>query len=404
MANIWVNSAFDNDQKVQLMQRDALFDVADNDSACVPNYADIIRDTRSAKAFSKVPKVFLANDCIFNCAYCTCRASHECRRYENTPRELAEFSVRLAEKQGHGIFISSAIVRSPDYTQERIVEALRIIRKDFRFKGYAHAKVMPGADPGLIEKTGEYASRLSVNIEVAKSEGYRLIAKNKNKQNILAPMGHISRLIKESAADSKRFALSQTTQMMAGSAGEDDRTILRLSGALYRKYGLSRVYYTAFKYMQPAAGYEHLSFTQTPVWRMARLYQADRLMQLYGFCADEITPETNAFLDANLDPKLSWALRNLHLFPVEVNTAAYETLLRVPGIGIIFAKRILRARAFGPLTHTSLRALGVSLKRCASFITCAGRFDGTHIKNEAMFYQLFAAPLKYPAGEQLSFL
>jgi len=172
---------------------------------------------------------------------------------------------------------------------------------------------------------------------------------------------------------------------MAGSLGEDDRTILRLSSALYQKYGLGRVYYTAFEYQGGARGYDGLAPRQTPSWRMHRLYQADRLMQLYGFTADEIAPEQDAYLQLGFDPKAAWALRNPQLFPVEINTADREALLRVPGIGAASVERILEARRLGSLSFDSLRRIGVSLKRSRHFITCTGKFSGSHRDREVRF-------------------
>ncbi len=377
MTNVLLRQSMDLGEKIKQMRSDARYDVSDDDGACIPDLSAIKSSIRSKAALPKVPKVFLANDCVFNCAYCNCRLSNECkRRYVMTPRELADISVREASQNGRGIFITSAIYKNPDYTEELIIETLKIIRNQHLFGGYVHAKIMPGADPELIREAGKYADRLSVNIEVARSEGYCKIAKQKNRNNILAPMQKISELIAEARSAGgwrqPRFATSQTTQLMAGSTGEDDRTILVLSSALYRKYGLKRVYYTAFHYEQPAAGYD-LPFTATPSWRMSRLYQADRLMQLYGFRPDEIVPEQAPYLLEDIDPKAAFALRNLHLFPVEVNTADYETLLRVPGIGITYAKRIIAARQHCTVTFDVLRKIGVSLKRCRYFILCNGK-------------------------------
>lgn len=381
MANLRIHPDFDLDQKVALMQQDARFDVAEGDLADLNSLAAIRQGVVSRPALAKVPKVFLGNDCVFNCAYCVCRQSNECKRnYALTPWTLAEVAVRQAKQRGSGIFLSSAILRDPDYTQEMIVQTLRIIRQHFRYDAYVHAKVMPGADPRLIWETGRYADRLSVNIEVAQSEGYARVAKNKNRKNILTPMGQISDFILQATEEVRlghpRFAVSQTTQLMAGSTREDDRTILRLTQALYHKYRLSRVYYTAFHYTQPARGYEDLEPVRTPVWRMARLYQADRLIHLYGFEAEELTPSSAPFLSERMDPKLAWALRNLERFPVEVNRADLETLLRVPGIGLTYAKRIVAARRQGILTHEALRSLGVSLKRSRHFLTCNGKYLG----------------------------
>ncbi|MCL2058463.1 MAG: biotin synthase [Oscillospiraceae bacterium] len=347
-------------------------------SANVCGAADIVTT-------SSVPKVFLSNDCAFNCAYCGCRRSFEAKeRYSTAPRELAEIAYAQIGKGCPGVFITSAVFKTPDYTQELIIEALRILRNEMRYSGYLHAKVMPGADPLLIRRTGLYANRLSVNIEVAKSEGYALIAKNKSKENILRPMGDISGLVRAAGEERKIFrhsqftATSHTTQLMAGSLGEDDGTILRLSNALYKKYSLSRIYYTSYQYRYTAKGYEDLPLVNTPAWRMHRLYQADRLMQLYGYSVNDIVPDESEFLlDQNYDPKAAWALRNMQFFPVEVNAADREALLRVPGIGVTGAERILAARRQGRLSFDALKSLGISLKRSKHFITCGGKFSGS---------------------------
>jgi putative DNA modification/repair radical SAM protein len=379
MPNLIVCHEPDPVDKLRIMREDARYDVADDNKA-VPDLTSLKAGFKASQMPPKVPKVFLSNNCIFNCAYCGCRCSNDKRRYLTTPKELAALSVTQARSAGSGIFITSAICKSPDYTQELIIQTLRIIRQDYGYRGYLHAKIMPGADPELIYRTGMLADRMSVNIEVAKSEGYELVAKNKNKNNILTPMGQISGMIQEMRDDSARFkpkfACSQTTQLMAGSTGEDDFTILRLAGALYRKYALKRVYYTAFHYEDPARGYDELPFAATPKWRVARLYQADRLLKLYGFSPEELAPERSPNLARDLDPKAAWALSNLHLFPVEVNKADYETLLRVPGIGITLAKRIVAARRSTTMTFDVLKALGVSLKRSGCFLTCNGKFRG----------------------------
>jgi predicted DNA-binding helix-hairpin-helix protein len=252
---------------------------------------------------------------------------------------------------------------------------------------------MPGTDPLLIAKAGRYANRLSVNIEVAQSSGYDRIAKQKNKINILTPMQQISNLVQYSKQFKKSIspylAASQTTQLMAGSTDETDRTIMTLSKALYKKYHLSRVYYTNFHYMHEAKGYD-LPFVTTPSWRARRLYQADRLQELYGFTPEEITPEAAPNLTEHMDPKISWALRNINLFPIEINRADYEQLLRIPGIGLTYAKKILRARQYGTVTHQTLRRIGVSLKRSNYFITCNGKYEGGNvIDHPEMMEQIF---------------
>jgi len=389
-----VNRSVSPDEKVVLMHNDARYEIAVDSEQRIPDCcaAEVV-------STSSVPKVFLSNDCAFNCAYCGCRRSMEEKvRYRSTPRELAELAYAQVSKGRPGIFITSAVIQTPDYTEELIIETLRILRQDMQYTGYLHAKVMPGTDPLLIHQAGRYANRLSVNIEVAKSEGYALIAKNKNRKNILGPMEDICALIREAKDERRPFATSQTTQLMAGSLGEDDRTILRLSSALYKKYGLSRVYYSAFQYQRKARGYDDLPLRQTPAWRMHRLYQADRLMQLYGFAADEITPEQGAYLEQYFDPKAAWALRNPQWFPVEINSADREALLRVPGIGTVGVERILSARRQGPLSFDSLKKIGVSLKRSKHFITCGGKFCGSYSDSEVR--RTLSGGL---VGEQLAF-
>ena len=249
---------------------------------------------------------------------------------------------------------------------------------------------MPGADPALIAKTGQYASRLSVNIEVVHSTVFSRIAKQKNKQNILGPLRQISLQIRQAREELRPFAVSQTTQLMAGSSDETDRAILTLSDALYRTYRLRRVYYTPFQYRHAAKGYEaeHLPLRQTPQWRMTRLYQADRLIQLYGFTPDDVTPENDPYLHQELDPKTAWALRHLDLYPVEVNRADFETLIRVPGIGITYANRILEARRYATVTHELLKKMRISLKRCACFITCDGKYRGGSMLDSSDLWRL----------------
>jgi len=398
MANIILKSALTVEEKINLMRQDALFDVADDDGACMPDLSAIRKEIKAKPAPPTVPKIFLSNDCLFNCAYCGCRAGNENRQcYTNTPKELADIAVNEANRNGHGIFISSAIFKTADYTTELIIDTLKHIRMAHGYKGYVHAKIMPGTDPGLIRLAGLYANRLSVNIEVAKSEGYAQIARNKTRENILTPMRQISELIKNATQErsrfAPRFATSQTTQLMAGSTGENDYEILRLAKAMYHKYALKRVYYTPFQYKKPVKGYQHLTPTSTPVWRMKRLYQADRLMELYGFTPEEITPDTAPNLLSDFDPKAAWALRNLHLYPVEVNTADYELLLRVPGIGTVFAERIIKARQYCKITHDILKALGVALKRSKHFITCNGKYIGEKKEDENKYRLILFSPL-----------
>ncbi len=381
MANLILPPTLDAADKLHLIQETARFDIADANELTDDEIADLDA-IRAPKSPPTVPKLGLSNDCIFNCSYCSCRAGLECRqRYTCAPRELAEAAVQAAKSNPTlGVFISSGIYKNADYTEELIVETLRIMRQEMRYTGYIHAKIMPGADPELIEQAGWLADRLSVNIELPHSDGYSVIAKQKNKTNILTPMGAISQKIRnhtgEFNASGRRFARSgQTTQMIVGAMKETDRTTMTLSGALYRKYRLRRVYYSPFR-LPRSSHFDFFPEKNTPSWRTRRLYQADRLMQLYGFTVDELLPPDAPNLPFDLDPKAAWALRHLDRFPVEVNTADYETLLRVPGIGITYAKRIIQARRLHTLSHELLRKIGVSLKRARYFITCNGKYTG----------------------------
>jgi len=387
MANLHLKQALTAEDKLALMRQDACFDVADNEA---PGFDRIQKDIRAPKGPATAPKVFLSNDCVFNCSYCGCRCSNSGKtRYASAPREFAQLCMNTARANGGKVFITSAIHKNADYTEELIIEAMRILRREMGYRGYLHAKIMPGCDPELIRRAGLYANRLSVNIEVAKSEGYGVIAHDKNRENILRPMGQISRLIQSGSA----FATSQTTQLMAGSTDEDDFTILNLSNALYGKYRLKRVYYTSYQYRGQAKGYAERPAVSTPQWRTTRLYQADRLLQLYGFTPEEIAPSHAPNLTSDFDPKAAWALRNLHLFPIEVNTADYEMLLRIPGIGVTYAQRILAARRQCRVTHDVLRKLGVSMKRSKHFLTADGKFAGLYVSSPAAFAQVLRSPL-----------
>ena len=392
MSNIIIKPEISAVDKLGLMYEEARFDVADSEEPADMAVSAAMA-VKSPKAPPKVPKIFLSNNCVYNCAYCGCRNTRDKERYCFAPREMAKIAVEAAARSGHGIFLTSAIHKNSDYTQELIIETVKSIRQDHHYRGYLHAKVMPGADPLLIRQTGLYASRLSVNIEVARSEGYDLIAKQKNKSNILSPMGQISRLISAAKLEREQFAFSQTTQLMAGSIGEDDRTILTLSAALYKKYKLKRVYYLPFHYESPAKGYD-LPEIKTPHWRMHRLYQADRLIELYGFSPEEITPEDYTFLEQDMDPKSAWAIRHLDMYPVELNTADYETLLRIPGIGTTYAQRIIEARKICGLSYETLKRIKIPLRKSSHFFTCGGLYKGKLNDDVDAVRALLASPAK----------
>lgn len=379
MANILLPKEFTKEEILLQMQEDSRYEIADNEAGCVQEY--LAANAPFIPKAVKVPKVFLSNDCVFNCSYCACRESL-CHRhhYSHQPKEFAQEALRQAmECPSKGVFMTSAIYKNPDYTQELLVESLRILREELKFSGFVHAKIMPGCDPELIEQAGWYADRLSVNIELPHSSGYSVIAKQKNKSNILTPMGEIAKRVRGYAGQrnskGRKFAKSgQTTQMIVGAMFEDDRTVLTLSEALYHKYGLRRVYYSGFG--QPSTKFEFFPEENTPKWRIRRLYQADRLMELYGFKAGELVDGHSPDMQYDVDPKTDWALRHLNLYPVELEKADYETLIRVPGIGIANAKKIILARRQTPLNFDLLKKLRISMKRAKYFVTCGGKYIG----------------------------
>ena len=367
MPNLIFKNPPSAEEKIKQMQESARFDLGDGDEMVC------LAPSNNPK---RVPKVFLSNDCVFDCAYCGCRRSNaNARRYTHTPAEMADIAVKVAKISARGVFITSAIHKNPDYTEELIIETLRIIRNEHRYAGYVHAKIMPGADSRLIREAGFLADRISVNIELPKSEGYKTIAKQKNKKNIIAPMQTIKNMIQEynAAGYPKRFARSgQTTQMMVGAMRETDKTIITLSEALYKTFNMKRVYYSPFSPVQEC---DCLPGTSTPDWRARRLYQADMLIKQYDIGAEEILPG-DFDLEYDIDPKAAMALNNLGMFPVELNGADYETLIRVPGIGTASAMKILKARREGRVTFEMLKPLGISLKRSVFFFTVNGRYFG----------------------------
>lgn len=359
-------------------------------------------------------KVLMTNVCAYDCQYCVNRRSNDVPRTAFTPRELADLTIQFYRRNYiEGLFLSSAVLVSPDYTTERMIEALRLLREEYRFGGYIHAKAIPGADPLLTRRLGMLADRLSVNIELPSEASLSLLAPDKKKTNILKPMAQIRDGITASKAElaqfkhAPRFApAGQSTQMIIGATPESDRQILMLTQGLYDKYRLKRVFYSAYmpvsdsKLLPAPAGFK------PPLLREHRLYQADWLLRFYHFRAEEILDEEQPDFDPRVDPKCSWALRHMERFPVEVSTADYETLLRVPGIGVTSARRILTARRGAPLSFDTLKKVGVVLKRAQYFITCGGKLlPGLRVREDQVLGHL--AALEKPAlaaamPEQLS--
>ena len=342
-------------------------------------------------------KVLYTNFCVFDCAYCANRRSNDVRRTAFTPQELAELTIQFYRRNYiEGLFLSSAVLKSPDYTTERLIETLRLLRTEYRFNGYIHAKAIPGADPELTYALGLLADRLSVNIELPSESSLRLLAPDKSKAAILEPMAWIRDGAEHSRAELKlyrhapRFApAGQSTQMIVGATPESDRHILSLTEGLYRKYRLKRVFFSAY---MPVSDHKNLPVPaefQPPLLREHRLYQADWLLRFYGFTAQEILDDSHPNLDAALDPKSDWALRHPEFFPVDVNRADYEAILRVPGIGIRGARRIVTARRYGPLSFEGVKRLGIVMKRAQYFITCSGRMlPGLRFSQESVYRRL----------------
>ena len=358
-------------------------------------------------------KVLMTNKCVYDCKYCVNRRSNDTRRAAFTPEELADLTIQFYRRNYiEGLFLSSGVFRSPDYTTELMIKALRLLREQHRFNGYIHAKAIPRTSPELVEQLGFLADRLSVNIELPSEAGLKTLAPDKTKQAILAPMGQIRVRNQQSKEElvkyrhAPRFApAGQSTQLIVGATPDTDFHILRLTQGLYDRYRLKRVFYSAYV---PVVEHALLPSkdTKPPLLREHRLYQADWLLRFYGFRAEELLDEENQDFDPRVDPKCSWALAHLDFFPVEVNTADYETLLRIPGVGVTSAKRILAARRAGRLHIENLPKLGVVMKRAQYFLTASGKVaDGLRFTPDSLLRALIAAEqpsLPQPPMEQLS--
>ena len=358
-------------------------------------------------------KVLLTNRCVYDCAYCVNRRSNETVRAMFTPEELADLTVQFYRRNYiEGLFLSSGVYRSPDYTTELMIRTLRLLRETYRFNGYIHAKAIPGTAPELVEQLGFLADRLSVNIELPSEAGLRALAPDKTKQAILAPMGQIRVRNQQSREElvkyrhAPKFApAGQSTQLIVGATPDTDFHILRLTQALYDRYRLKRVFYSAYVPVVESPLLPSRD-TKPPLLREHRLYQADWLLRFYGFRAEELLEPDRPDFDTRVDPKCSWALRHLDFFPVEVNRADYEALLRVPGVGVVSARRILVSRRVRRLQIEDLPKLGVVMKRAQYFLTASGRMaEGLRFTQDSLLRNLIAAErpaLPQAVFEQLS--
>lgn len=326
-------------------------------------------------------KILFTNYCIHDCAYCVNRHSNDIPRSTFTVIEVIDLTINFYRRNYiEGLFLSSGVLKSADYTMELLVQIVKRLRQEQNFNGYIHLKVIPGTSRELIREAGFYVDRLSVNIELPSERGLQLLAPQKQKDDILKPMSYIGSKIIANQEERNRFKNSlhfvpagQSTQMIVGATPDTDLQILKLSEHLYQRVNLKRVYYSAYI---PVTLQNPLlpALTTPPLRRENRLYQADWLLRFYGFRSDEVLDPSKPFLESDLDPKTSWALRNLKLFPMEVNQVNYQTLLRIPGIGVKSAQRIVKTRRFGSLNFGELERLGVVLKRARYFITCQGKF------------------------------
>lgn len=434
---------------------DVLSDAAKYDVACTSSGVDRQKQGKFGSCAAKgichsfssdgrcisLLKILLTNVCSYDCAYCINRVSNDVPRATFTPREIAELTMEFYKRNYiEGLFLSSAIPKSPDHTMEQLIQAISILRYEYEFYGYIHVKTIPGASPELIEELGYLADRISVNIEMPSEASLNRWAPQKSKGAILRPMGFITQRLaenKQELAAKKLYAAAgtkalpgnhaaavkrsggklvkswqekhifagagQSTQMIVGASPESDQTIVSLAQGLYRTYGLKRVFYSAYLPVNhdPKEG----EAPPPPLLREHRLYQADWLLRFYGFTAEELFTESQPDLDPLVDPKCGWALRHPELFPVEINRADEPTLLRVPGIGVTGAKRILAARRYGAVTFEGLKKMGIVLKRAKYFILCSGKpMERLYDRPEWIRLSLADDPKLSQIPEQLSFL
>ena len=322
-------------------------------------------------------KIMLTNNCIYDCAYCINRRSNDLPRATFSVSELVNLTIEFYRRNYiEGLFLSSGVVRNPDYTMERLVKVVKDLRQVYRFNGYIHLKSIPGASQELVNEAGLYADRMSVNIEIPNEQSLQLLAPEKDFQSVFTPMRYIQQGMLQSAEERKKFRhaprfvpAGQSTQMIVGATSDSDKDILHLTSALYKRPSMKRVYYSGFV---PVNGYDKRlpALKQPPLVRENRLYQADWLPRFYNFNVDELVDDSYPDLDLEIDPKLAWALRHPEAFPVDINRADYEMLLRVPGLGVKSAKMILTARRYSRLGTSHLKQIGVVLKKAQYFITC----------------------------------
>ena len=333
-------------------------------------------------------KILMTNYCIYDCKYCVNRKDNDIERAILSPDEIVKLTINFYRRNYiEGLFLSSGIIKSADYTMELMIAVAKKLRLEEKFNGYIHMKVIPGASRQLINEIGLYVDRVSVNIEFAENTALKVLAPDKKATDISTSMGLIRKNMIENAEDKKLFKSTpsfipagQTTQMIIGASGESDYAILSRSENLYNNFDLKRVYYSGYVPVNKSGIL--VSTDQTvPMIREHRLYQADWLLRFYSFKADEILDEKDPFVDPLLDPKTNWAIKNSHFFPIEINKASYKDLLRVPGIGVTSAKRIVMTRKYSTIRYEHLKKLGIVIKRAKYFIVVNGEFLGFKKEN-----------------------
>lgn len=333
-------------------------------------------------------KILMTNYCIYDCKYCINRKDNDIERAILSPDEIVKLTINFYRRNYiEGLFLSSGIIKSADYTMELMIAVAKKLRLEEKFNGYIHMKVIPGASRQLINEIGLYVDRVSVNIEFAENTALKLLAPDKKPTDISTSMGLIRKNMLENIEDKKIFKSTpsfipagQTTQMIIGASGESDYTILSRSENLYKNFDLKRVYYSGYVPINKS-GILVSTEQAVPMIREHRLYQADWLLRFYEFKADEILDEKDPFVDPLLDPKTNWAIKNPHFFPIEINKATYKELLKVPGIGVTSAKRIVMTRKYSTIRYEHLKKLGIVIKRAKYFITVNGEFLGFKKEN-----------------------
>jgi putative DNA modification/repair radical SAM protein len=322
-------------------------------------------------------KILLTNHCIFDCAYCVSRKTNDIKRAAFTVQEVVDLTINFYRRNYiEGLFLSSGIFKDADYTMERLVRIAKKLRTEHNFNGYIHLKSIPGASDELMNEAGLYADRLSVNLEMPTEAGLKLLAPDKNQADMIKPMGYLKNAIIQRTEEKRLFKKApifapagQSTQVIIGATPENDSQVLRSANYFYKNFNLKRVYYSGYVPVLTDSRLPALN-TSVPMVRENRLYQADWLMRFYGFKVNEIVNDAQPHLDLDIDPKLSWAIRNMQIFPIDINKADLQLILRVPGIGLLSAQKIVSARIFGKLNWDQLKKIGVAVNRAKYFITC----------------------------------